>query len=168
MEDTMALLQTRKHLATAVFRRQSISFSGDIFFFSSDTFTDGNQPQTPPRKEFENICHLLSHIKLLLCRKTAATAALEVGLYIDALSTRASLFESIWCLPDSLHDLEHLKLLYNPIIRNRKLVGPVWKRQSIRYREIPWRLCSLATKSQELKQKRWMWWWVQGAGGGGF
>ncbi|MFS7938583.1 putative DnaJ domain, tetratricopeptide-like helical domain superfamily [Helianthus anomalus] len=209
MEDAMALLQTGKRLASAAFRRQSFSFSGDNFFFPSDTFTDGNQPQTPPRTESEDICHLLSHIKLLLRRKTAAIAALEAGLYteairhfskivdgrraapqgflaecymhragayqssgrvaeaiadcnrtlaldptcMEALSTRASLFESIRCLPDSLHDLEHLKLLYNSILRDRKLAGPVWKRQSIRYREIPGRLCSLATKSQELKQK---------------
>lgn len=72
---------------------------------------------------------------------------------IEALSTRASLFESIRCFTDSLHDLEHLKLLYNSILRDRKLPGPVWKRQTVRYREIPGKLCSLATKSQELKQR---------------
>ncbi|KAK9055856.1 hypothetical protein SSX86_026943 [Deinandra increscens subsp. villosa] len=72
---------------------------------------------------------------------------------IEALSTRASLFESIRCLPDSLHDLEHLKLLYNSILRDRKLPGPAWKRQSVRYREIPGKLCSLGSKSQELKQR---------------
>ncbi|KAK9076543.1 hypothetical protein SSX86_004877 [Deinandra increscens subsp. villosa] len=72
---------------------------------------------------------------------------------IEALTTRASLFESIRCLPDSLHDLEHLKLLYNSILRDRKLAGPAWKRQSLRYREIPGKLCSLASKSQELKHK---------------
>ncbi|XP_035833483.1 uncharacterized protein LOC110878666 [Helianthus annuus] len=29
---------------------------------SNDTFIDGNQPQTPPRTESEDICHLFSHI----------------------------------------------------------------------------------------------------------
>ncbi|PWA54477.1 tetratricopeptide repeat (TPR)-like superfamily protein [Artemisia annua] len=209
MEDAMALLQTGKRLASAAFRRESICWSDDSFSFSADTFSDGYQPQTPPRTESESIGHLLGHIKLLVRRKTAAMAALEAGLYseairhfskivdgrrgapqgflaecymyratayqscnriaeaiadcnrtlaldpscIEALSTRASLFESIRCLPDSLHDLEHLKLLYNSILRDRKLPGPAWKRQSVRYREIPGKLCSLGSKSQELKQR---------------
>ncbi|CAI9300326.1 unnamed protein product [Lactuca saligna] len=209
MEDAMALLQTGKRLASAAFRRESICWSDDSFSFSAEIFTDGYQPQTPPRTESESICHLLSHVKLLVRRKTAAIAALEAGLYneavrhfskivdgrrgapqgflaecymhrasayqscgriaeaiadcnrtlaldpscIEALSTRASLFESIHCLPDSLHDLEHLKLLYNSILRDRKLPGPAWKRQNVRYREIPGKLCSLGSKSQELKQR---------------
>ncbi|KAL4572169.1 hypothetical protein LXL04_018938 [Taraxacum kok-saghyz] len=209
MEDAMALLQTGKRLASAAFRRESICWSDDSFSFSAEIFTDGYQPQTPPRTESESICHLLGHIKLLVRRKTAAIAALEAGLYneavrhfskivdgrrgapqgflaecymhrasayqscgriaaaiadcnrtlaldpscIEALSTRASLFESIHCLPDSLHDLEHLKLLYNSILRDRKLPGPAWKRQNVRYREIPGKLCSLGSKSQELKQR---------------
>lgn len=202
----MALLQTGKRLASAAFRRESICWSDDSFSFSAEIFTE---PQTPPRTESESICHLLGHIKLLVRRKTAAIAALEAGLYseairhfskivdgrrgapqgflaecymyrasayqscgriaeaiadcnrtlaldpscIEALSTRASLFESIRCLPDSLHDLEHLKLLYNSILRDRKLPGPAWKRQNVRYREIPGKLCSLGSKSQELKQR---------------
>ncbi|XP_071718799.1 uncharacterized protein [Rutidosis leptorrhynchoides] len=209
MEDAMALLQTGKRLASEAFRRESICWSDDSFSFSSEIFTDGNQPQTPPRTESESIGHLLGHIKLLVRRKTAAIAALEAGLYseairhfskivdgrrgapqgflaecymhratayqssgriaeaiadcnrtlaldpssIEALSTRASLFESIRCFPDSLHDLEHLKLLYNQILRDRKLPGPAWKRQNVRYREIPGKLCSLGSKSQELKQR---------------
>ncbi|MED6201403.1 hypothetical protein PIB30_094618 [Stylosanthes scabra] len=72
---------------------------------------------------------------------------------IPALDTRASLFEAIRCLPDSLHDLEHLKLLYNSILRDRKLPGPAWKRRNVRYREIPGKLCGLAVKIQELKQR---------------
>ncbi|GAA0145891.1 hypothetical protein LIER_05971 [Lithospermum erythrorhizon] len=72
---------------------------------------------------------------------------------IEALSIRASLFEAVRCLPDSLHDLEHLKLLYNSMLRDRRLPGPAWKRQSVQYREIPGKLCSLATKIQELKQR---------------
>ncbi|GFZ13789.1 tetratricopeptide repeat (TPR)-like superfamily protein [Actinidia rufa] len=159
MEDAMLLLQTGKRLATAAFRRESIC----------------------------------CHIKLLLRRKTAAIAALDAGLYseairhfskivdgrrgapqaflaecymyrasayrstgritesiadcnrtlaldptsIEALNTRASLFETIRCLPDSLHDLEHLKLLYNSILRDRKLPGPAWKRHNVQYRESP-------------------------------
>lgn len=72
---------------------------------------------------------------------------------IDALSTRAALFETIRCLTDSLHDLEHLKLLYNTILRDRKLPGSAWKRQYVHYREIPGKLVSLATKIQALKQR---------------
>ncbi|KAK4776458.1 hypothetical protein SAY86_005146 [Trapa natans] len=72
---------------------------------------------------------------------------------IQALETRAALLESIRCLPDSLHDLEHLRLLYNTILRDRKLPGPAWKQQSIHYKEIPLKLSSLTSKIQELKQR---------------
>ncbi|XP_010523979.1 PREDICTED: uncharacterized protein LOC104802196 [Tarenaya hassleriana] len=72
---------------------------------------------------------------------------------IQALETRASLLESIRCFPDSLHDLEHLKLLYNTILRDRKLPGPPWKRHNVKYREIPGKLCVLTTQIQKLKQK---------------
>lgn len=72
---------------------------------------------------------------------------------IQALDTRASLLETIRCLPDCLHDLEHLKLLYNSILRDRKLPGPAWKRHNVRYREIPGKLCTLTTKIQELKRR---------------
>ncbi|PWA40499.1 dnaJ domain, Tetratricopeptide-like helical domain protein [Artemisia annua] len=209
MEDAMALLQTGKRLASAAFRRESVCWSDDSFTSFGETFTFRTHPQSPPRADSENICHLVSHIKLLLRRKTAAIAAAEAGLYpeairhfskivdgrrgapqgflaecymhrasayrsagriaeaiadcnrtlaldptcIEALSTRASLFETIRCLPDSLHDLEHLKLLYNSILRDRKLPGPAWKRQNIGYNEIPGKLCSMANKIQELKQR---------------
>ncbi|XP_022991774.1 uncharacterized protein LOC111488307 [Cucurbita maxima] len=215
MEDAMVLLQTGKRLATAAFRRESIcrsedSFSLSDFPFSSDISTT-NPPNTPPRalSDSETISNLLSHIKLLIRRRTAALAALDAGLYseairhfskivdsrrgapqgflaecymdrasayrsagriaesiadcnrtlalnpscIQALETRAVLFESIRCLPDCLHDLEHLKLLYNTILRDRKLPGPAWKRQNMRYREIPGKLCALTVKIQELKQR---------------
>lgn len=72
---------------------------------------------------------------------------------IQALDTRASLLETIRCLPDCLHDLEHLKLLYNSILRDRKLPGPAWKRHNVTYREIPGKLCALTTKIQQLKQR---------------
>ncbi|XP_006286487.2 uncharacterized protein LOC17881930 [Capsella rubella] len=72
---------------------------------------------------------------------------------LQALETRAALLESVRCFPDSLHDLEHLKLLYNSILRDRKLPGPVWKRHNVRYREIPGKLCVLTTKIQQLKTK---------------
>ncbi|XP_022953408.1 uncharacterized protein LOC111455971 [Cucurbita moschata] len=215
MEDAMVLLQTGKRLATAAFRLESIcrsedSFSLSDFPFSSDISTT-NPPNTPPRalSDSETISNLLSHIKLLIRRRTAALAALDAGLYseairhfskivdgrrgapqgflaecymyrasayrsagriaesiadcnrtlalnpscIQALETRAVLFESIRCLPDCLHDLEHLKLLYNTILRDRKLPGPAWKRQNMRYREIPGKLCALTVKIQELKQR---------------
>ncbi|KAG6432712.1 hypothetical protein SASPL_104297 [Salvia splendens] len=213
MEEAMVLLQTGKRIATAAFRRESISLSDDIFSFNkfprSGEILVSNQPQTPLKTESESISHLLCHIKLLIRRKTAAIAALDAGLYaeairhfskildgrrgapqgflsecyvhratafhsagriaeaiadcnralaldtscIDALTIRAGLFETIRCLPDSLHDLEHLKLLCNSILRDRKLPGPIWKRHSVQYREIPGKLCSLATKIQQLKQR---------------
>ncbi|KAG7531175.1 Chaperone J-domain superfamily [Arabidopsis suecica] len=83
------------------------------------------------------------------CNKTLA---LEPSC-IQALETRAALLETVRCFPDSLHDLEHLKLLYNTILRDRKLPGPVWKRHNVKYREIPGKLCVLTTKTQKLKQK---------------
>ncbi|KAF2325094.1 hypothetical protein GH714_022746 [Hevea brasiliensis] len=211
----MVLLQTGKRLSTAAFRRESISWSDDSFSISnfpiSGDVSSSSAPPTPPRAltESESISQLLSHIKLLLRRRAAAIAALDAGLYseairhftkivegrrgapqgflaecymhrafaykssgriaesigdcnktlalapmcIQALETRASLFETIRCLPDCLHDLEHLKLLYNSILRDRKLPGPAWKRHNVRYREIPGKLCALTTKIQELKRR---------------
>uniref|UniRef100_A0A1J3D2Y4 Uncharacterized protein n=1 Tax=Noccaea caerulescens TaxID=107243 RepID=A0A1J3D2Y4_NOCCA len=83
------------------------------------------------------------------CNKTLA---LEPSC-IHALETRAALLETVRCLPDSLHDLEHLKILYNTILRDRKLPGPPWKRHNVKYREIPGKLCVLTTKSKFLKGK---------------
>ncbi|KAJ4904402.1 Tetratricopeptide repeat (TPR)-like superfamily protein [Raphanus sativus] len=83
------------------------------------------------------------------CNKTLA---LEPSC-IQALETRAALLETVRCYPDSLHDLEHLKLLYNAILRDRKLPGPAWKRHNVKYREIPGRLCVLTTKTKKLKEK---------------
>ncbi|XP_054804861.1 uncharacterized protein LOC129307928 [Prosopis cineraria] len=215
MEDAMVLLQTGKRIASDAFRRESVCWSEDSFFLTAITFSgdaSNPTPSTPhktPLTEFEGITQLLSHIKLLLRRRTAALAALDAGLYseairhfskivegrrnvpqgflaecymlrassyrsagriaesiadcnrtlaldpscIQALDTRASLLETIRCLPDCLHDLEHLKLLYNSILRDRKLPGPAWKRHNVRYREIPGKLCTLTTKIQELKRR---------------
>jgi hypothetical protein len=72
---------------------------------------------------------------------------------IQALESRASILETIRCYQDCLHDLEHLKLLYNTILRDRKLAGPLWKRHNVRYNEIPGKLCTLTAKIQQLKQK---------------
>ncbi|KAF9669276.1 hypothetical protein SADUNF_Sadunf14G0090900 [Salix dunnii] len=215
MEDAMVLLQTGKRLTTAAFRRESISWSEDSFSFSnfpiSSDISTSTAPPTPPTNltEFESVPQLLAYIKLLLRRRTAALAALDAGLYseairhftkivegrrgapqgflaecymhrafaykasgriaesiadcnktlaldptcIQALDTRASLLETIRCLPDCLHDLEHLKLLYNSILRDRKLPGPAWKPHNVGYREIPGKLRALSTKIQELKQR---------------
>ncbi|XP_073134491.1 uncharacterized protein [Henckelia pumila] len=206
MEDAIVLLQSGKRIATAAFRRESISLSEDSF--SSNHFTECQQEAI--KTESETISELLCHTKLLVRRKTAAIASLDAGLYseairhfskildgrrgapqgflsecyvhrasayqsagrlaeaiadcnralaldtccIEALTIRAAVYETIRCLPDSLHDLEHLKLLYNSILRDRKLMmGPVWKRQNIQYREIPGKLCSLASKMHQLKQR---------------
>ncbi|XP_020234858.1 uncharacterized protein LOC109814760 [Cajanus cajan] len=216
MEDAMVLLQTGKRLASATFRRESVCWSEDSFSVTNISFTgDATNalPTTPSRTllaDSETVVNqLLGHIKFLLRRRSAALAALDAGLYseavrhfskivdgrrsapqsflaecymnrasahrsagriaesiadcnrtlaldptcVQALETRASLFETIRCLPDSLHDLEHLKLLYNAILRDRKLPGPAWKRHNVRYREIPGKLCALTIKIQELKQR---------------
>ncbi|PKI44094.1 hypothetical protein CRG98_035506 [Punica granatum] len=219
MEDAMVLLQTGKRLASAAFRRESICWSEDSFSLSSLPYSSGDlvntlssAPASPPHRpatESESITHLLSHIKFLIRRRTAALAALDAGLHseairhfskivdgrrgapqgflaecymgrasayhaagrvaesiadcnktlaldptcIQALETRASLLESIRCLPDCLHDLEHLKLLYNSILRSRKLPGPPWKRHHVQYREIPGKLCALTVRIQELKKR---------------
>ncbi|KAK8972235.1 hypothetical protein V6N11_028941 [Hibiscus sabdariffa] len=52
---------------------------------------------------------------ILDCNKTLALDP----TCIQALDTLASLFETIRCLPYCLHNLEHLKLLYNTILRDR-------------------------------------------------
>ncbi|KAL2345465.1 hypothetical protein Fmac_006750 [Flemingia macrophylla] len=216
MEDAMVLLQTGKRLASAAFRRESVCWSEDSFSVTNIPFAGdvtNAPPTTPPRTLLADsetvVTQLLGHIKFLLRRRAAALAALDAGLYseavrhfskivdgrrsapqsflaecfmhrafahrsagriaesiadcnrtlaldptcIQALETRASLFETIRCLPDSLHDLEHLKLLYNAILRDRKLPGPAWKRHNVRYREIPGKLCALTIKIQELKQR---------------
>ncbi|TKY61729.1 dnaJ-like subfamily C member 3-like [Spatholobus suberectus] len=216
MEDAMVLLQTGKRLASAAFRRESVCWSEDSFSVTNIPFSGdatNAPPTTPPRTLLADsesvVTQLLGHIKFLLRRRAAALAALDAGLYseavrhfskivdgrrsapqsflaecymhrasahrsagriaesiadcnrtlaldptcIQALETRASLFETIRCLPDSLHDLEHLKLLYNAILRDRKLPGPAWKRHNVRYREIPGKLCALTIKIQELKQR---------------
>ncbi|KAK8650657.1 hypothetical protein V6N13_140285 [Hibiscus sabdariffa] len=216
MEDAMVLLQTGKRLASAAFRRESICWSDDNFSLPAIVTTSdiSSAATTPPRNvssvsRSENISYLLSHIKLLIRRRTAAIASLDAGLHseairhfskivdgrrpapqgflaecymhrataykasgriaesisdcnktlaldptsIQALETRASLLETIGCLPDCLHDLEHLKLLYNSILRDRKLPGPAWKRHNVRYREIPGKLCVLTAKIQRLKQR---------------
>lgn len=70
-----------------------------------------------------------------------------------ALLARAGLFEMIGCITDSVHDLEHVKLIYNSILRDRKPPGPCWKPRTVSYREIPGRLCSLGSKIQQLKQR---------------
>ncbi|KAE8662400.1 putative beta-D-xylosidase 2-like [Hibiscus syriacus] len=213
MEDAMVLLQTGKRLAYAAFRRESICWSDDSFSISAAAAAATMPPSTPPQNptslsESENIFQLLSHIKLLIRRRTAAIAALDAGIYseairhfskivdgrrpapqgflaecymhrayayralgriaesisdcnktialdptcIEALDTRASLLETIRCLPDSLHDFEHLKLLYSSILRDRKLPGPVWKRHNVTYKEIQGKQCALTSKIQQLKR----------------
>ncbi|XP_077219307.1 uncharacterized protein LOC143853431 [Tasmannia lanceolata] len=72
---------------------------------------------------------------------------------ISALSTRAALLETIRCLPDCLRDLEHLKLLYDTILRDRKLPGPAWKRHNFRYRDVAVNSRAIALKVQELRQR---------------
>lgn len=201
MEDAILLLQTGKRLAVASHRRSSTSWSDDMIL--SD-----NAPSFPLVSEIETISPLITKIKQLLHRKTAAFAAYDAGLYpesirhfskilesqrgvpqaflaecymyraaayksssriadsiadcnkvlsldpssIEARTTRAALFESIHCFPDSLHDLEHLKLIYNSVLQDKKPPALAWKRLNINYREIPGKLYALSVKIQDLKR----------------
>ncbi|KAF3775706.1 hypothetical protein EJ110_NYTH49802 [Nymphaea thermarum] len=57
------------------------------------------------------------------CNRTLALDPTCVG----ALSTRASLLQSVGCFTECLQDLEHLKLLYDSILRDRRLPGRPWR-----------------------------------------
>ncbi|KAG6467405.1 hypothetical protein ZIOFF_074776 [Zingiber officinale] len=71
---------------------------------------------------------------------------------IPALRARADLFEAVRALPDCLHDLEHLKLLHDAILRDRKLPGPRWRpHHDVRYRDIPANLRALTARIQHLR-----------------
>ncbi|KAI3968716.1 hypothetical protein MKX01_028866 [Papaver californicum] len=213
MEDAMVLLQTGKRLASAAFRKESVCWSEHSFAFTNiplcSDMDNNNHLANPTLSESESITQILSHIKLLLRRKTAAHAALDAGIYseairhfskildgrrgtpqgflldcyvhraqaykfagrfaeaiadcnrtlaldptnIQALTIRASILETIRCLPDCLRDLEHLKLLYDSILWDRELPGPNWKRHNVRYRDVPSNLRALTTKIQELRQR---------------
>lgn len=215
MEDALVLLQHGKRLASAAFRRESICWSDDSFSFTLSSTTESTHSsltestQHQPLTETESISHLIAHIKLLLRRRAAALAALDAGLYTEAirhfskilegrrpapqaflaecylhrssaykaagrtaesiadlnrtlaldptstvaLHARAGLFEYIGCITDAVHDLEHVKLIYNSILRDRKPPGPVWKPRAVPYRETPGRLCALGSKIQQLKQR---------------
>lgn len=72
---------------------------------------------------------------------------------IPALTTRSGVLETIRSYPDCLRDLEHLKLLYDTILRDRKLPGPGWRQHSIRYRDVAGNLRALTAKIQELRQR---------------
>ncbi|XP_042476915.1 uncharacterized protein LOC122058336 [Macadamia integrifolia] len=212
MEDAVVLIQTGKRLASAAFRKESVRWSDDSFSANvagSSDLSNANPGMIPSPTESEYVSQLLGHIKLLLRRRTAALAALEAGIYpeairhfskivdnrrgtpqgfladcylhrasaykaagriaesiadcnwtlalepscIPALNTRASLLETIRCLPDCLRDLEHLKLLYDSILRDRKPPGPAWKRHNVSYRDVPSNLKALTLKIQELRQR---------------
>lgn len=73
---------------------------------------------------------------------------------ISALRARAEVLESIRSLPDCLRDLDHLKLLYDAVLRDRKLPGPVWRPHSdVRYGDIGGCLRALTVRIQEMRKK---------------
>ncbi|XP_074561855.1 uncharacterized protein LOC141824690 [Curcuma longa] len=77
---------------------------------------------------------------------------------IPALRARADLFEAVRALPDCLHDLEHLKLLHDAILRDRKLPGPRWRpHHDVRYRDIPANLRALTARIQQLRGRIAAW-----------
>ncbi|KAL0739829.1 hypothetical protein Bca4012_081342 [Brassica carinata] len=146
------LLLRRRAAAIAAF--DAGLFSESIRHFSK--IVDGRRPAP---QGFLAECYVLRAAAFQSAGRIAEaiadcnkTLALEPSC-IQALETRAALLETVRCYPDSLHDLEHLKLLYNTILRDRRLPGPAWKRHNVKYREIPGRLCVLTTKTQKLKEK---------------
>lgn len=72
---------------------------------------------------------------------------------IPALTLRSQLLESIRAYPDCLRDLEHLKLLHDAILRDRKLLAPAWKCHSVRYSDLAGNLKSLTAKIQAMRQR---------------
>lgn len=46
---------------------------------------------------------------------------------VEALATRASLYEMVRCFYEAFQDLEQLKLLYEAILRHRKFPGSMWR-----------------------------------------
>ncbi|URE37652.1 DNAJ heat shock N-terminal domain-containing protein [Musa troglodytarum] len=72
--------------------------------------------------------------------------------FIPALRARADLLEAVNALPDCLHDLEHLKLLYDAILRDRKLSEPPRRpNHDVRYSDIPANLRTLNARIQQLR-----------------
>lgn len=72
---------------------------------------------------------------------------------ISALRARAEVLESIRSLPDCLRDLDHLKLLYDAVLRDRKLPGPVWRPHSdVRYGDIGGCLRELTIRIKETRK----------------
>ncbi|XP_042391327.1 uncharacterized protein LOC121982363 isoform X2 [Zingiber officinale] len=205
MEDALVLLQTGRRLAAVASRRLSVSLSGDRF--ESHSASVGSSGAAT---ESASASQLISHIKLLLRRTSAANAALEVGAAsesirhfskvldgrrvipavfaagcfvgrasahrlagrlaeaiadcnralavepycITALRARADLLESVGALPDCLLDLDHLKLLYDSILRDGKLPGSAWRpRHGVRYRDVAAEHRALVARVQQLKSQ---------------
>ncbi|CAO2818742.1 unnamed protein product [Amaranthus hypochondriacus] len=113
----------------------------------------------PAPQAFLAECYLHRSAAYKSAGRTAESIAdLNRTLALDPTSTvalheRAGLFELIGCITDAVHDLEHVKLIYNSILRDRKPPGPAWKPRAVPYREIPGRLCALGSKIQQLKQR---------------
>ncbi|KAM3392349.1 hypothetical protein ACQJBY_013461 [Aegilops geniculata] len=74
--------------------------------------------------------------------------------FIPALRARADLLESVGAIPDSLRDLDHLKLLYDAALRDGKLPGPSWRPQGgVRQREIAGAHRQLVARVQQLRAR---------------
>uniref|UniRef100_A0ACD5YBX5 Uncharacterized protein n=1 Tax=Avena sativa TaxID=4498 RepID=A0ACD5YBX5_AVESA len=72
--------------------------------------------------------------------------------FIPALRARADVLESIGAIPDSLRDLDHLKLLYDAALRDGKLPGPSWRPQGgVRQGEIAGAHRELVARIQQLR-----------------
>ncbi|BBN05674.1 hypothetical protein MPTK1_3g15060 [Marchantia polymorpha subsp. ruderalis] len=199
MEDAMVLLQNGKKAACAAFRRESISLGEDSF--CADAFAG-------PDSDF--VSHLLGNIKFLLRRRAAALAAMEAGLYpeavrhfskildgrrgtpqgfiaecylyralahkasgripdaiadcnrtlaldptcVEALSTRASLYEMIRCFYEALQDYKQLKGLYDALAQHQRLPRCAWRfPQNSSYMDVPSSLYQLDIKISGVKQR---------------
>ncbi|WOL18378.1 hypothetical protein Cni_G27173 [Canna indica] len=84
IEDAMVLLQTGRRLAAAASRRRSVCFSNDRFIsYSSGAEGSGAAPSST-QTELESASQLLTHIKLLLRRASAAAAVLDADAPAEA------------------------------------------------------------------------------------
>lgn len=149
------------HIKLLLRRRAAALAALDAGLFAESIrhFSKILEGRRPAPQAFLAECYLHRSAAYKSAGRTAESIAdLNRTLALDptstvALQARAGLFEYIGCITDSVHDLEHVKLIYNSILRDRKPPGPVWKPRAVPYREIPGRLCALGSKIQQLKQR---------------
>lgn len=161
LTETESISHLIAHIKLLLRRRAAALAALDAGLFTESIrhFSKILEGRRPAPQAFLAECYLHRSSAYKAAGRTAESIAdLNRTLALDPTSTvalhaRAGLFEFIGCITDSVHDLEHVKLIYNSILRDRKPPGPVWKPRAVPYREIPGRLCALGSKIQQLKQR---------------